>query len=258
MLHLENVYKQFRNGFLALEEINLRVKAGEIVSIVGTSGCGKSTLLRLIAGLDYPSSGYVAIDNELITAPHAKVGVIFQEPRLMPWLTVERNVQFGVEHLPKAERQLRSNLLLEQVGLAPFSQALPRQLSGGMAQRTAIARALVTQPSILLLDEPFSALDAFTREQLQDHVLQLWQYDASQEKLRQRLTVVLVTHDVEEALVLSDRIIVMRGHPGHIHQELEIPLPRPRRRTEPGFQQWKETLLRALDLSKAERSAVEV
>ncbi|WP_416668839.1 ABC transporter ATP-binding protein [Egbenema bharatensis] len=250
MLHLENVYKQFRNGFLALESVNLQVKEGEIVSIIGTSGCGKSTLLRLIAGLDAPSSGYVTIDNELITAPHPKVGIIFQEPRLMPWLTVERNVQFGLAHLPKPERQRRSNLLLERVGLTQFSQALPRQLSGGMAQRTAIARALVTQPSILLLDEPFSALDAFTREQLQDHVLQIWEYD--------RPTVILVTHDVEEALVLSDRIIVMQGHPGHIHQELEIPLPRPRKRTESSFQHWKETLLRYLDLSEEGRSVVEV
>ncbi|GAB4384185.1 MAG: ABC transporter ATP-binding protein [Elainellaceae cyanobacterium] len=250
MLHLERVYKQFRNGFLALEDINLQVRDGEIISMIGTSGCGKSTLLRLIAGLATPSSGYVAIDDEPITAPHPKVGMIFQEPRLMPWLTVERNIQFGLEHLPKPERQRRSDLLLEQVGLAQFSQALPRQLSGGMAQRTAIARALVTQPSILLLDEPFSALDAFTREQLQDHVLQMRQYSNP--------TLLLVTHDVEEALVLSDRIIVMRGHPGHIHQELEIPLPCPRKRTEASFQYWKETLLRYLDLSEEGRSVVEV
>lgn len=249
MLHIENVYKQFRNGFLALEAIDLHVNAGEIVSIVGTSGCGKSTLLRIIAGLDSPSVGWVEIDHEPITVPHPDVGIIFQEPRLMPWLTVEQNVQFGLAHLPKAERQERSHVVLERVGLSQFRQALPHQLSGGMAQRAAIARALVTQPSILLLDEPFSALDAFTRVKLQDHLLKIWDYD--------RPTMILVTHDVEEALVLSDRIIVMRGHPGHIHQDLTVPLARPRKRTDAAFQQWKESLLNALDLSSPDAVLVE-
>jgi len=250
MLQLENVHKQFRNGFLALEAVNLQVNAGEIISIVGTSGCGKSTLLRIIAGLEFPSLGRVTIDDELITAPHAKVGMIFQEPRLMPWLTVAQNVQFWLAHLPKIERMQRTDTLLERVGLTGFAQALPHQLSGGMAQRAAIARALVTQPSILLLDEPFSALDAFTRMKLQDHLLKIWQYD--------RPTLILVTHDVEEALVLSDRVIVMRGNPGHIHQVLDISLARPRKRTELSFQTWKETLLRLLDYSSDERLMAEV
>ncbi|MEP0872551.1 ABC transporter ATP-binding protein [Trichocoleus desertorum AS-A10] len=246
MLQLEGVAKQFSNQFIALEEINLTVAAGEIVSLVGTSGCGKSTLLRLIAGLDSPTLGQVLIDQQAIAFPHPKIGIIFQEPRLMPWLSVRENVQFGLEGVAQKEKERLTDVILERVGLMAFSQALPRQLSGGMAQRVAIARALVTKPSILLLDEPFSALDAFIRMKLQDHLLKIWEYD--------RPTLILVTHDIEEALVLSDRVIVLRSNPGHIHQELVLDSPRPRRRTDSQFQQWKEQLLQALDLTVEERS----
>ena len=159
----------------------------------------------------------------------------------MPWLSVRGNVQFGLEGLPKLEKEQLTDIILERVGLIEFSEALPRQLSGGMAQRVAIARALVTKPSILLLDEPFSALDAFIRMKLQDHLLEVWQYD--------RPTLVLVTHDIEEALMLSDRVIVLRGNPGRVHQELVLDLPRPRKRTDFRFQHWKEQLFNALDLS---------
>jgi sulfonate transport system ATP-binding protein len=238
MLRVEQVYKRFHNGFIALENVGLQVKPGEIISLVGTSGCGKSTLLRIIAGLETSTSGRVTIDEQTITAPHPDIGMIFQEPRLMPWLTVEQNVRFG---LVNQTDSTQVNPLLDKVGLRDFANALPRQLSGGMAQRVAIARALVTQPSILLLDEPFSALDAFTRAKLQDHLLQIWQYD--------RPTLILVTHDVEEALVLSDRVLVMRANPGRIYQELTIDLPRPRRRTDYSLQRWKERLLDELDLS---------
>lgn len=263
MLRLENVDKQFGNHFVALDSISLQVNQGEIVTLVGTSGCGKSTLLRIIAGLDFPSSGQVFIDNERLTQPHPEVGIIFQEPRLMPWLTVRENVQFGLATTDQNERRKASerglaqgskasemsradkdhlvDVILERVGLRVFAQALPRQLSGGMAQRVAIARALVTNPSILLLDEPFSALDTFLRSRLQDHLLKIWNYDHP--------TLVLVTHDIEEALVLSDRVIVLRGNPGRIRQEFAIDLPRPRRRTDQQFQHWKEILLNALDLS---------
>jgi len=255
MLQIKTVSKQFANGFLALDEIDLLVKQGEIVSIVGTSGCGKSTLLRIIAGLDSPTIGQVLIDNEVITSPHPKIGVIFQEPRLMPWLNVRENVQFGLENLPNLKNNKREKIrlveaILERVDLREFAKALPRQLSGGMAQRVAIARALVTQPSILLLDEPFSALDAFIRMKLQEHLLKIWQYS--------RPTMILVTHDIEEALVLSDRIIVLRGNPGRIYQELNIDLPRPRKRTDLAFQHWKEDILTALDLSTDEQSLLEV
>ena len=250
MLHIQNVHKQFDNGFLALEGINLSIQPGEIVSLVGTSGCGKSTLLRIVAGLDFPTLGVVSIDGESITGPHPKVGLIFQAARLMPWLRVAGNIQFGLHHFPRSEQQARTEAVLRKVHLSDFAEALPRQLSGGMAQRVAIARALVTQPDILLLDEPFSALDAFTRTQLQDHLLEIWEGDYP--------TLLLVTHDVEEALVLSDRVIVLRPHPGRIHRELRIDLPRPRRRSSLEFQRLKEQLIGELDLSAAVPDLVEL
>lgn len=245
MLKLEGISKQFANGFIALENINLAVEKGEIVSLVGTSGCGKSTLLRIIAGLEAPTLGTVSIDQDVVTSPHPEIGIVFQEPRLMPWLPVRENVQFGLEGASKREKERLTDVILERVGLMEFSQALPRQLSGGMAQRVAIARALITKPSILLLDEPFSALDAFIRMKLQHHLLEIWQYD--------RPTLVLVTHDIEEALVLSDRVIVLRGNPGRVHQELVLDLSRPRKRTDVRFQHWKEQLFNALDLAIDQR-----
>jgi sulfonate transport system ATP-binding protein len=244
MLRIENISKQFDNRFIALDGVTLSIQAGEIVTFIGTSGCGKSTLLRIIAGLDLATTGEVLINNERVLNPHPQVGIVFQEPRLMPWLTVRQNVQFGLEALPRGDQLTAAQLtdvILERVGLEEFAYALPRQLSGGMAQRVAIARALVTRPSILLLDEPFSALDAFIRLQLQNHLLKIWAYD--------RPTLILVTHDIEEALALSDRVIVLRGNPGRIYHEFAIDLPRPRRRTDLQFQHWKETLLNALDLS---------
>ena len=244
MLLIEELHKRFSNGFVGLGSIDLTVNRSEIISLIGTSGCGKSTILRIIAGLSFPSSGTVRIDDQIITKPHPEISIIFQESRLMPWLTVWENIQFGLQHLPKNQRNLLTGEIIEKVGLTQFAKALPKQLSGGMAQRVAIARALVTNPSILLLDEPFSALDAFTRLSLQDHLLQIWEYD--------RPTMILVTHDVEEALMLSDRVIVMRGNPGRIHQEFAIDLPRPRRRTDQHLQYWKEQLLEALDLSTGE------
>ena len=249
MLLIEELHKRFSNGFIGLGAIDLTVNRSEIISLIGTSGCGKSTILRIIAGLSFPSSGTVRIDDQIITKPHPEISIIFQESRLMPWLTVWENIQFGLQHLPKTQRNLLTGEIIEKVGLTQFAKALPKELSGGMAQRVAIARALVTNPSILLLDEPFSALDAFTRLSLQDHLLQIWEYD--------RPTMILVTHDVEEALMLSDRVIVMRGNPGRIHQEFAIDLPRPRRRTDSHLQYWKEQLLEALDLSTGDRLAVE-
>lgn len=246
MLSIENVYKQFNNGFVALENINLQVYPGEIVSLIGTSGCGKSTLLRIISGLDKPTVGQVYLNRQPITAPHPDIDIIFQEPRLMPWLTVQDNVRFGLGRHKNDRANDDTAAILAKVGLTEFADALPRQLSGGMAQRVAIARALITQPSILLLDEPFSALDAFTRTKLQEHLLHIWEYDHP--------TLVLVTHDVEEALVLSDRILVMRSEPGRIYREFLIDLPRPRQRTASQLQRWKGRLLDELDLSLANES----
>ena len=174
MLAMNNVGKIYPNGVHALERFSAEIQAGEIVAIIGGSGCGKSTLLRAIAGLDRASSGTVTLDDATISAPHAKIGIIFQEPRLLPWLSVADNIGFGLSDLPAETRREKVAQALARVGLADKAKAWPRELSGGQAQRVAIARALVPQPEVLLLDEPFSALDAFTRRDLQDHLLDLW------------------------------------------------------------------------------------
>jgi sulfonate transport system ATP-binding protein len=241
MLSLDRVGKTYPNGVRALDGVTFDVTPGEIVAIVGGSGCGKSTLLRSISGLDTPSQGRVLLDGEKVDRPHEKIGMIFQEPRLLPWLTVAGNVGFGLEDRPNPERDARVAEALTRVGLTDKSQVWPRELSGGQAQRVAIARALVPQPEVLLLDEPFSALDAFTRVDLQDHLLGLW--------ADQRPTLVLVTHDVDEAVVLADRIMVMRPRPGRIFDEIEADLPRPRDRQSSAFDRVRRHVMAALDRS---------
>ncbi|BAT57725.1 aliphatic sulfonates import ATP-binding protein SsuB [Variibacter gotjawalensis] len=242
MLAIDHVGKTYANGVNALERFTLDVTPGEIVAVVGGSGCGKSTLLRLISGLDTPTHGNVALDNTRISSPHEKIGIIFQEPRLLPWLTVADNVGFGLAHLPKRERDQRVTQALARVGLSDKAKVWPRELSGGQAQRVAIARALVPRPEVLLLDEPFSALDAFTRADLQDHLLGLW--------AELKPTLVIVTHDVEEAVVLADRIIVMRPHPGRFFEEIQTAdLPRPRERQSAAFEFAKRRVLASLDRS---------
>lgn len=225
----------------ALDGVTLSVGQHEIVSLVGTSGCGKSTLLRIVSGLDLPSSGRVTVHGQEVSGPTPEVGMVFQEPRLMPWLTVRENVRLALLDLPRAEQDARIEQAIEEVDLTKFIDAFPRQLSGGMAQRTAIARALVRQPSILLLDEPFSALDSFTRQKLQQHLLALWE--------RAHFTLVFVTHDVLEAVTLSDRVLVMRGNPGRIQREIRVDIPRPRARTSPEVRALEEEVVAALDLS---------
>ena len=241
MLRIDRVTKRFEGDFAALKGVSLDIGKGEIVSLVGTSGCGKSTLLRIAAGLDFPTAGQVWVGGEAVRAPRPEIGMVFQEPRLMPWLNVTDNVKFGLEGFPPALRNELAAEAIHKVGLEDFADALPKQLSGGMAQRVAIARALVTRPQILLLDEPFSALDAFTRLKLQDHLLAIW--------AAARPTMLFVTHDVEEALALSDRIVVMRGNPGRVHRDYAIDLPRPRGRADAAFQAWKIRILDDLDLS---------
>ncbi len=241
MLSLDRVGKTYPKGVHALGGVTLDVELGEIVAVIGGSGCGKSTLLRAIAGLDPPSEGAVVLDGERITAPHEKIGIIFQEPRLLPWLKVADNVGFGLGNLPKADRAAQIATALRRVGLTDKASVWPRELSGGQAQRVAIARALVPRPEVLLLDEPFSALDAFTRTDLQDHLLDLWA-DA-------KPTLILVTHDVDEAIVLADRVMVMRPRPGRIFDEIEVDLPRPRDRQSAAFDFVKRRVLAALDRS---------
>jgi sulfonate transport system ATP-binding protein len=241
MLVLDQVGKTYPSGVHALDRFTLEVAPGEIVAIVGGSGCGKSTLLRLVSGLDHATQGAVYLDDTRITSPHEKIGIVFQEPRLLPWLKVADNVGFGLADRPKAEREKRVAAALSRVGLAEKAGVWPRELSGGQAQRVAIARALVPRPEVLLLDEPFSALDAFTRADLQDHLLSLW--------ADLKPTLVVVTHDVDESVVLADRIIVMRPHPGRLFEEIAADLPRPRDRNSAAFDHVKRRVLAALDRS---------
>jgi len=241
MLVLNAVGKTYPNGVHALERFSAEIQLGDIAAVIGGSGCGKSTLLRAVAGLDRATSGSVTLDSAVITAPHAKIGIIFQEPRLLPWLSVADNIGFGLLELSFHARAERVSRALDKVGLADKAQAWPRELSGGQAQRVAIARALVPQPEVLLLDEPFSALDAFTRRDLQDHLLDLW--------AESRPTLVLVTHDVDEAVVLADRVFVMRPRPGRLFEEIKINLARPRDRNSPHSDNFNRRVLTALDRS---------
>jgi sulfonate transport system ATP-binding protein len=241
MLALQHIGKTYPNGVHALANVSLDIELGEIVAIVGGSGCGKSTLLRAVSGLDQPTQGRVVLDGTTVTEPNEKIGMVFQEPRLLPWLTVAGNVGFGLEHRPRRERDERVAAQLARVGLSEKAGVWPRELSGGQAQRVALARALVTRPEVLLLDEPFSALDAFTRVDLQDHLLDLWADG--------KPTLVVVTHDVEEAIVLADRVVVMRPHPGRIEEEITIDLPRPRDRQSAAYDFAKRRVLAALDRS---------
>jgi sulfonate transport system ATP-binding protein len=249
MLTLDRIGKTYPNGVRALDGVSLSVEAGEIVAIVGGSGCGKSTLLRAAGGLDAPSEGRVTLDAKAIVEPHEKIGIIFQEPRLLPWLTVADNVGFGLEDRPRHERHERVAAALDRVGLTDKAGVWPRELSGGQAQRVAIVRVLVTRPSVLLLDEPFSALDAFTRIELQEHLLDLW--------AETRPTLVLVTHDIEEALVLADRVVVMRPQPGRIAGSVAVMSSRPRDRMSAVFEEQKRRVLDLLDSTLLRRRAVE-
>jgi sulfonate transport system ATP-binding protein len=233
MLEISFLSKQF-DGTTALAGIDFSVAAGEIVAILGTSGSGKSTLLRMVGGIDRPSTGEVRLDGRVVNGPSPSLGFVFQEPRLMPWLSVRDNVTFGLGDVARGERNGLAQAALHRVGLDDVADFWPRQLSGGMAQRVAIARALVTRPSVLLLDEPFSALDAFTRLSLQEHLIEIWQDD--------RPTMLFVTHDIDEALMLADRVIVLLGRPGQIRRDEAISLPRPRRRGDVQLAAWRERL----------------
>jgi ABC-type nitrate/sulfonate/bicarbonate transport system ATPase subunit len=215
-------------GGLALDKVSLFVSAGELVSIVGPSGCGKSTLLRLIAGLTPATDGELLVGDQPITEPSAERGLVFQDPNLFPWLTVRRNIETGLvaRGVLKQERG-QVDKFMRLVGLEAFADAFPHHLSGGMAQRVALARAMINHPKVLLLDEPLGALDAFTRMRMQDEVLRLWQ--------SRRTTMLLVTHDIDEAIYMSDRIVIMTPRPGRIEQIIPVKINRPRDRSSPDF-----------------------
>lgn len=242
MLAIDHVSKTYANGTQALQGVNLHVAKGEFVALIGGSGCGKSTLLRLIAGLESATAGTVSVGRQHVQNPTAQVGLIFQEPRLLPWLTVAHNIGFGIEHWPTAQRAQRIQTLLEDIRLPDYGRRWTKELSGGQAQRVALARALAPEPDVLLLDEPFSALDAFTRAELQAHLIELWQ----QQQQQQQRTFVIVTHDIEEAITLADRIVIMRPNPGRIGIELDVRLARPRLRGTPAYDAVARDIRRAL------------
>jgi ABC-type nitrate/sulfonate/bicarbonate transport system ATPase subunit len=226
-INLASVTKTFETGdyaVTALDDIDLAVQDKEIVTLVGASGCGKSTLLNLIAGFETPTLGQILVDGQPIKGPGPDRGVVFQQTALFPWLSVEDNIAFGLSlraNQGKGDRQQVVERMLQRTGLSPFRARRPAELSGGMRQRAAIASVLAINPSTLLMDEPFGALDSLTRSIMQDFLLEIWE--------EQRKTVVLVTHDIDEAIYLADKTVVMTAHPGRICEVIDVNLPRPRR-----------------------------
>jgi sulfonate transport system ATP-binding protein len=242
-LRIRNLGKRYASTQAAggqlqvLENVDLNVPAGQFLSIVGASGCGKSTLLRLILGLDADFQGEILLDGERITGTGLERGIVFQDHRLFPWLTVEQNIGVGLRNsrLSVADRKQAIAEHLALVGLQGFEKSFPHQISGGMAQRVAIARGLVNRPRVLLLDEPFGALDALTRARLQIELQRIWQQEG--------ITMILVTHDVDEAVFLGDRVVVMQPHPGRIKRIVDVALPHPRHRSDPRFVALRDDVL---------------
>ena len=236
-LSIQNVNKSFTvdgQKVDVLKDINLEVQEGEFIAIVGHSGCGKSTLLKIIAGLEKNDTGLVTVDGKEVNGPGMGRGMIFQEHRLFPWMSIEKNVQLGLKGLSREEKTKLSGQYLELVKLSEFKKAYPSQLSGGMSQRAAIARSLVSQPEVLLLDEPFGALDALTKIELQEELL----------KIRERFhnTMLMVTHDIEEAVYLADRIVVMSARPGRIKDVIKVELGTYRDRGGSDFAHYKKKI----------------
>ena len=227
IMETRNLFKEFPTSSgknqIVLKDISFQVHQREFLSIIGPSGCGKSTLIRILAGLETATSGEILLDGKPVVAPGAERGMVFQKYTLFPWLTVCRNVMFGLESIGK-DRDTAVNIALQWldiIGLARYADYYPGQLSGGMQQRVAIARALAPQPRVLLMDEPFGALDAQTRTQMQNYLLEVWR--------NIDITIIFVTHDLDEAVYLSDRILALKANPGEINELIEVPLPRPRR-----------------------------
>ncbi|MCD2502033.1 ABC transporter ATP-binding protein [Clostridium sp. NSJ-145] len=224
-VRIDNVKKVFdtrRGEVVALNGVSFDIKENEFICVVGPSGCGKSTLLNILAGLDSPTSGEVYVDGNLVEGPGPERGVVFQQYALFPWLTVEKNIEFGLKlkGLPQSEIKERVEKYLEVVGLNEFAKSYPKELSGGMKQRVAIARAYAVNPEVLLMDEPFGALDAQTRTQLQQELLDTWE--------KEQKTCFFITHDVEEAIILATKVIIMSARPGRIKSIIDVNIPYPR------------------------------
>ena len=221
--NLNKTYKTAKGETVALKNVSFKTHKREFVCVIGASGCGKSTLVRILAGLESYTSGEVLLDGNPITGPGRDRGMVFQGYTLFPWRTVKQNVMFGLEmnNIGHFEAAREADLWLELVGLEKFANAYPHELSGGMKQRVAIARALVNQPRILLMDEPFGALDAQSRCKMQTHLLEIWR--------NIDITIVFITHDLDEAIYLADRILVLKAHPGEVQELIEVPVPRPRK-----------------------------
>ena len=235
MIRVENVAKQF-GEFTALQGAELRVEEGEFICLIGPSGCGKSTLLRILAGFEQPTSGYVFVGGREVAGPGPERGMVFQDYGLFPWLNVRENIGFGPAARGVAKAKIAETVdhFVNMVGLSKFADRYPHQLSGGMKQRVAIARVLANDARVVLMDEPFGALDAMTRENLQLELLDLW--------AKTKLTVIFVTHAIEEAILLSDRVVAMAAGPGRIVAETAIDLPRPRDVVSPDFNALRRAL----------------
>src|SRR5882724_2170723 len=220
--NLDKIYETAKGETTALKNVNFKTHRREFVCVIGPSGCGKSTLVRILAGLESYTNGQVLLDGKPVTGSGRDRGMVFQGYTLFPWLSVKKNIMFGLEmnNIPREEAGREVDLWLELVGLEKFAHAYPHELSGGMKQRVAIARALVNQPRILLMDEPFGALDAQTRCKMQSHLIEIWR--------NIDITIVFITHDLEEAIFLADRILVLSPHPGQVQELIEVPVPRPR------------------------------
>ncbi len=243
--NLRRIYKDDDGADVeALEDVSLKIKRGEFISIIGASGCGKTTLLRSIAGLDKPDSGTIVMDDHKITRPDPERGYVFQQGGLFNWLTVEQNIAYGLK-TRRVYKQKKDDVAkyIELVGLKGFEASYPYQISGGMAQRVAIARTLINEPKMLLLDEPMGALDSFTRADIQDKLLELHRLNG--------ITMVLVTHDIDEAIYLSDRIVIMTPRPGKISNIIDVKIPHPRQRGGVEFLAMRRKLLEEFDLATA-------
>ena len=238
--HVSKEYVSKGNKLKAVDDVSLNIRDSEFICIVGPSGCGKSTLLRMIAGLEPISSGEIRLGDRPVTGPSPEIGFVFQEYTLFPWRTVEKNVEFGLElkKLQPAERGKIAGKYIDMVGLEKFRDSYPHQLSGGMRQRTAIARTLAVSPEVLLMDEPFGALDAQTRNILQEQLLDIWH--------KEKKKVLFVTHNVDEAVFLADRVVLMTARPGRIKEIVDIDIPRPRIRTETEVNKVRNVILKSL------------